>query len=477
MQMRLEAIEAVERSRGRAFFTPTPRDSNLAPPISVASALSAAHGSDVSVLARVTAKRALSKQLVFVTVRDVTAVSGDEIQVKLQDAALAGVAQLLRRGDVVRVRGVRGARDSIVAATCELEAPMLRPWQLAYDDRHQLHSQRYIDLLSTPGALARFVRRSQALRAIRAHFDDVLGAVEVETPTLAALAGGAAAVPFETHANALDQRLFLRIAPELYLKQLIVGGFPRVYEIGKQFRNEGVDRRHNPEFTTLEYYVRSTARSSDLMQLTRDLITRCSRAYSGATPTVCASATIDFGAPYRRISFVDELSRALAVPDVLASERRRAAAARRAPRRRRRRRRIAARQAVRHALLGARRAALEQPTFVLEHPVELSPLARTLPGRPRVAERFEFFAGGMELANAYGELADPREQARRFAAQHPDDAEAMPADQQFLEALRYALPPTAGYGLGIDRLVHAARRGAVDSRRDSISNVEEWRVE
>lgn len=449
----MEAIEASELTRGRAYFTPTPRELNFPPPISVAAALAEAHGARVSVLARVTSKRALSKKLVFVTVRDVTSLNGAEIQIKLQHERLEPVAQLLRRGDVVRVDGVRGPKDSIVADLCELESPMLRPWQLAYDNRHQLHSQRYIDLLSTPGSLARFVHRSLALRTIRAHFDDVLGAVEVETPTLAALAGGAAAVPFETHAKALDQRLFMRIAPELYLKQLIIGGFPRVYEIGKQFRNEGVDRRHNPEFTTLEYY-QVDGSLDDMMQLTRDLITALLTRVFGRDAGSLRVGAVDFGAPYRRISFVDELSRALGVPDVLDLSDAELM-----------------QHAARHANVAADAAPLpraklfdtlfsalvepliEQPTFVLEHPLELSPLARALPGRPRVAERFEFFAGGMELANAYGELADPREQAKRFAAQHPDDDEAMPADQQFLEALRYAMPPTVGYGLGIDRLV------------------------
>lgn len=449
--LRLSQLEEVERKQERSFFTPTATHTDNAVQC-VSSALKASQGSSVSLLVRVVSKRTVSKRLVFMTVRDVSALPSAEIQIKLQSDSLQSIGALVRRGDILRVRGQRGSGETVVVESCEIEAPMLRPWQEAYDDRHQLHSQRYLDLLGTPGSLDRFVRRSKAIRAIRAHFDNNLNAIEVETPTLAALAGGAAAVPFETRAHALDQKLFLRIAPELYLKQLIIGGFPRVYEIGKQFRNEGVDRRHNPEFTTLEYYEVDGSLER-LMKLTRDIISTLLADVFLHAPGQRVG-NIDFDAPYRRISFVDELSRALDVPDVLQLTDAELMTA-----------------AVRHANVAANAAllpraklfdtlfsalvepSLEQPTFVLEHPVELSPLARTLPGRPHVAERFEFFAGGMELANAYGELSDPREQTKRFAAQHPDDDEAMPADEQFIEALRYAMPPTAGYGLGIDRLI------------------------
>jgi len=463
-RMRLEALAA----HGESVYAPTHARQGLAD--SVATVLAQPETqAQWTVLGRVVSKRQVSAALCFVTVRDVAHASGGEMQIKLRgDAHLLRIAALVRRGDVLRARGsVDASRAAMFAETAAIEAVMLRPWQLAYEDRHVLHSQRYLDLLTTPGARERFVRRAHALRTIRAHLDEVVGAIEVETPTLAPLAGGAAAVPFETRSHALDQKLFLRIAPELYLKQVVIGGIPRVYEIGKQFRNEGVDRSHNPEFTTLELYV-VDGTLEQLMQLTRDLITRLLTQVFG-----CAElrvGDIDFAAPYRRISFVDELSRALGVADVTAladDELLQHAAAR-----------VAGGDA--SALLPRPPRAklldmlfselvepgLQQPTFVVDHPVELSPLARALPGRPRVAERFEFYVAGLELANAYGELSDPREQAERFAAQHPDDHEAMPADQHFLEALHYALPPTAGYGLGIDRLFMLLAN--VHSIRDAI---------
>lgn len=316
------------------------------------------------------------------------------------------------------------------------------------------YRQRYVDLMTNPATRQVFVTRAQIIRAIRRYLDE-RGFLEVETPTLQPIYGGAAARPFTTYYHALDQTFYLRISDELYLKRLIVGGYDRVYEICKDFRNEGIDARHNPEFTMLEFYV-AYADYRDIMQMCEELIVLAAQEALGTLLLPWGSQTIDLTPPWTRMSLREALLRYTGIDFLAVTDQ---------PTLYRLARELGA--DVRPDTVWPRildellktfvRPELIQPTFVYDYPVALSPLAKRKPEDPRLVERFQLFVGGLELANAYTELNDPLDQFYRFLEQARDrargDEEAMPIDEDFINALMYGMPPTGGFGLGIDRLV------------------------
>ncbi len=326
------------------------------------------------------------------------------------------------------------------------------------------YRQRYVDLFMNTDVRAVFVKRAQVLKAIRSFFDQ-RGYIEVETPMMQPIAGGAAARPFRTHHNALDLSLYLRIAPELYLKRLVVGGLDRVYEINRNFRNEGVSTQHNPEFTMLEFY-QAYANYHDLMQLTQELIKQVALEVNGSTVT-------NFGGHEIDLSTVAALLHARGHPGVLAGGRGSQAGARRLFRampaveqmaQRLRDARISLDykpgEPAGKTIAGIFEAVAEdhliQPTIIYDFPVAVSPLSKNKPDEPDWVERFEFYIGGFELGNAFSELNDPEEQRKRFEQQLTErergDAEAHAMDEDYVRALAYGLPPTGGEGIGIDRL-------------------------
>ena len=364
-------------------------------------------------------------------------------------------------GDIVGVTGAvaRTRRGELSVAVDEavLLAKSLRPppdKHAGLRDPEVRFRRRYLDLMSDPEVRDAFVVRARAIAAVRRFLDD-RGFVEVETPTLQPLYGGAAARPFVTHHNELDRDLYLRIATELYLKRCIVGGLERVYELGKDFRNEGVSHKHNPEFTMVETYE-AYADYRDVMDMLERLVAHVAEAATGSTRVPWKGREIDFAPPWRRVDFREALREASGV-DVRAHA---DAASLRAAMR------AAGYEApddvpwgklVDGLLTQGLEPTLIQPTILHDYPLELSPFAKRRPGEPDVVERFEAFAGGMEIANAFTELNDPDDQRARFAMAAADraagDDEAQPTDEDFLAALEHGMPPTGGLGLGIDRLV------------------------
>jgi len=315
-------------------------------------------------------------------------------------------------------------------------------------DRELRARMRYLDLATNPEARRVFLVRAAIVREMRRFLDD-RGFVEVETPMMQPIPGGATARPFVTHHNALDLDLYLRIAPELYLKRLVVGGFDRVYEINRTFRNEGISTQHNPEFTMLEFYC-AYADYEDLMRLTEEMLVGLASSIVGTTSLSWKGQVLDFSPPWSRLSMREAiLAHSDVVPEELGERARLEAAARR--------RGVADVDKLSDGKLLAElfevtsEARLQNPTFVVDLPADISPLAKRKPGHPDLTERFELYVGGMELANAYSELNDPEDQRQRFLEQARVGGGQV--DEDYLLALEHGMPPTAGEGIGIDRLV------------------------
>ncbi|MBX6350314.1 MAG: lysine--tRNA ligase [Clostridia bacterium] len=416
-------------------------------------------GREVKVAGRLMAERGHGR-VAFADLQDQTG----RIQLYLKADETAGFADLLPLldlGDWVGAEGIvtrtRRGEESVLVRRLTLLCKSLRPlpdkWAGLRDPdlRQRL---RYLDLAVNPETRRVFLARSRVVGEMR-RFLEARGFVEVETPILTPLAGGAAARPFVTHHRALDMPLYLRIATELYLKRLVVGGFERVYEIGRVFRNEGVDRWHNPEFTMMECYE-AFGDLESMMELTESMVAAVAERVTGATEVVYQGRRLDFRPPWRRLSMLEALADLGLGPAELRDDEAVKGAARRlgvelepgADRGR-------AIDAIVSQLV---QPELVQPTFLLDHPVEISPLAKERPDRPGATYRFEVVVAGMELANAFSELNDPDEQRRRFEAQLARRAkgdEEVPAeiDEDFLLALEHGLPPTGGLGVGVDRLV------------------------
>ncbi|MGP9823918.1 lysine--tRNA ligase [Ectopseudomonas khazarica] len=365
-------------------------------------------------------------------------------------------------GDIIAAEGTlarSGKGDLYVHMTdVRLLTKSLRPLPDKHHgltDTEQRYRQRYVDLIVNEETRHTFRVRSQVIAHIR-RFLNERGFLEVETPMLQTIPGGAAAKPFETHHNALDMAMFLRIAPELYLKRLVVGGFEKVFEINRNFRNEGVSTRHNPEFTMLEFY-QAYADYRDNMDLTEELFRELALAVLGSTDVPYGDKVFHFGEPFVRLSVYDSILKYN--PDLTAADLNDVDKARAIAKK-------AGAKVLGHEGLGKLQvmifeelveSKLEQPHFITEYPFEVSPLARRNDDNPSVTDRFELFIGGREIANAYSELNDAEDQAERFLAQVAEkdagDDEAMHYDADFVRALEYGMPPTAGEGIGIDRLV------------------------
>ena len=364
-------------------------------------------------------------------------------------------------GDTVGVTGTifrtHMGEVSIKAASLEMLSKSLRPlpekWH-GLKDVETRYRQRYVDLIVNPGVRDTFVKRSQIIRSVRDVLDSH-GFLEVETPILNTIAGGAAARPFISYHNALDMQVYMRIAPELYLKRLIVGGMDRVYELGRVFRNEGIDNRHNPEFTSVEIY-QAFADYRDMMDLTEEVVVKTAEKVLGTTKIVYEGTEIELASPWKRISMIDAVKEYAGkdFTNVTDLEEARAMA-----------KEINVEFEPTWGIGKIINACFEeyvedkliQPTFITGHPKEISPLAKSNPENPEITDRFEAFIYGREICNGFTELNDPIDQRERFMKQVEErangDEEANMMDEDFVTALEYGLPPTGGLGIGIDRLV------------------------
>jgi lysyl-tRNA synthetase class 2 len=419
----------------------------------------------VSLAGRMMLKRVQGKAS-FATIQD----ASGRMQLWINDEGIGSDAHEAFKhwdlGDIVAAQGVlfrtMKGELSVRVSSLRLLAKSLRPMPDKFHglaDQEQRYRQRYVDLIANEEARRTFAARSTAISAVRQHMT-AQGFLEVETPMLQPIPGGAAAKPFITHHNALDQQMFLRIAPELYLKRLVVGGFERVFEINRNFRNEGISPRHNPEFTMMEFYA-AYADYRWVMDFTENVLRAAALAACGTTRLTYQGRELDLGAPFARLSITEAICThtpsydpaLLSDAGWLRTELSRLGVNINDPRHR-------------HAGVGALQLALFEetaesalwnPTFIVDYPVEVSPLARESDSRPGITERFELFITGREIANGFSELNDPEDQAARFRSQvqakEAGDDEAMYYDADYVRALEYGMPPTGGCGIGIDRLV------------------------
>ncbi|MED5589317.1 MAG: lysine--tRNA ligase [Chloroflexota bacterium] len=415
---------------------------------------------NVSLAGRITSMRTMGKAA-FLDLQD----ASGSIQALLRQNNLEDGFDLLKNLDIGDHLGVRGnlirtrtGQVTIDALELTVTAKGMRPLPEKYHglrDVETRYRQRYLDLIANQDeVMPVFVLRSKVIRGIRRFLDD-RGFLEVDTPVLVPVAAGAHAKPFVTHHNALDQQLYLRIATELYLKRLIIGGFDKVYEIGRVFRNEGIDQDHNPEFTLLESYE-AYADYNDIMEMVEQMVSTIAIEVNGSTKVIIGEDVIDFAPPWQRVSLREELEKRSGVDlesyndDAL--------------------RQKAGEVGIDTKVLESRGRLIDkllstfveprliQPTFVLDYPEEMSPLAKAKPDSPGYVERFEAFAFGMEIANSYSELNDPKIQRERFETQAQiqrlyENEEVDRQDDDFLTAMEYGMPPTGGLGIGIDRLV------------------------
>ncbi len=413
----------------------------------------------MSVAGRVTGMRSMGK-MSFLDLRD----GSGKIQLSLRKDVLGVDGYLLLDdidiGDFVGAEGklflTRSGELSLevsgLAMLCKSLHPLPEKWH-GLADVEKRYRRRYLDLISNQSTRDVFVLRSRTVSAIRSFLDNQ-GFVEVETPVLQPHAGGATARPFVTHHHALGQDLYLRIALELHLKRLVIGGFDRVYEIGRTFRNEGISVRHNPEFTLLECY-QGYADYHDMMGLVEKMFADVARQVLGATELDWNGTTIDLSLPWHKLTLREAIESYSGIdfedfPDTASLRSRMLELGMEVDPGKDRGRLID------ELLSTFAEPKLIQPTFLMDYPVEMSPLAKRKRGNDRLTERFEGFVGGMEVANAFSELNDPQEQRERFRQQSGSDIgdeEAEIADEDFLEALEYGMPPTGGLGMGIDRMV------------------------
>ena len=416
---------------------------------------------EVSVAGRIMTRRAMGKAT-FITLQDVSG----KIQLyvardNLPEGVYSDDVGHWDLGDIIGVKGTmfKTKTDELTVKVTEVQllTKALRPLPDKFhglSDQETRYRQRYLDLIANEESRRTFVIRSKVVSGIRQFFIE-RGFLEVETPMLQVIPGGAAAKPFVTHHNALDIDMYLRIAPELYLKRLVVGGFERVFELNRNFRNEGVSVRHNPEFTMLEYY-QAYADYHDLMDNTEELLRKLALDILGSTIVPYGEYEFDFGKPFERITMheavvkygngitmedLHDFERACKIADGLGIEVQKS---------------WGLGSVVNAIFEEVAEHHLIQPTFLMAHPAEISPLARRNDENPEITDRFELFIGGREIGNGFSELNDAEDQAARFdaqvAAKEAGDDEAMFKDDDFVTALEHGLPPTAGEGLGIDRL-------------------------
>ena len=429
---------------------------------------------DVSIAGRIVAKRIMGKAS-FCHIQDMQG----KIQsyVSINDLGEANYSEFKTYdiGDIIGITGfvfkTKTGEISIHAKNVILLAKSLRPLPEKFHglkDTELRYRQRYVDLIMNPEVKETFIIRTKIITEIRKILDEK-GYLEVETPVLNTIAGGATARPFVTHHNTLDMDMYLRIATELYLKRLIVGGFDKVYEIGKDFRNEGMDIRHNPEFTMIELYS-AYEDYNDMMDITEEIVTKVAKNVVGKEIVNYQGTDIKLASPWKRISMIDAIKEATKIDfnKINTDEETIKVAEEKGVE-------LEEGKKTRGYIINAFFEAfveenLIQPTFIYDYPVEISPLTKRKPSDPRLVERFEFFIGGREYGNAYSELNDPIDQYERFLDQvkqrEAGDEEANMMDDDFVQALEYGMPPTGGLGIGIDRLVMLLT--ASDSIRDVL---------
>ena len=464
VEVRKQKLEKLRNSGATVYpndFTPTHSATAIASQFTAASdeELGAAPQS-IKLAGRIMAIRRMGKASFF-HLQD----RRSRLQVYIQQNTVGeeqyGLFRNLDVGDIVGVEGhlfrTRTKELTLDAAEIRLLTKCLRPlpekWH-GLADVETRYRQRYVDLMVNPEAREVFEKRSKIVRLLRRFFEE-RDFLEVETPMMQAIPGGAAAEPFITHHNTLDMDLYLRVAPELFLKRLVVGGFDRVFELNRNFRNEGISVRHNPEFTMVEFY-QAYATFEDLIQLTEELFVNLAREVCGSLQTTYGDHRIDLATPWKRLTIPEAImAHGGASADEVGSleglwrfsERKQLQVDLNAP----------YGNVLVEVFEEVAEAQLIQPTFITGYPIEVSPLARKNEANPAMVDRFELYIGGRELANAFSELNDPADQRQRFLeqmeARNAGDETASPIDEDYLRALEYGMPPAAGEGIGIDRLV------------------------
>ena len=459
MKVRREKLEELQKS-GKNPFEITKYDRT-----EVASQIKenyeAFEGKDVSIAGRIMAKRIMGKAS-FCTIQDSTGRIQSYVSINDLGEESYKLFKTYDIGDIIGIKGfvfkTKTEEISVHAKEVILLSKSLRPLPEKFHglkDTEIRYRQRYIDLIVNPEVRRTFELRSKIIKEVR-KFMDEKGYMEVETPTLTTVATGDAARPFITHHNTLDIDMYLRIAPELNLKRLTVGGIDKVFEIGKNFRNEGMDIKHNPEFTNMEWYS-AYEDYNDMMNMSEELISTVAKNVLGTTKITYQGTPIDLTPSWRRVTMIDSIKEVTGIDFNTIQTDEEA-------------RKIADEKGVEYEELKNTRGhiineffdtfvedTLIQPTFIIDYPVEISPLTKRRKDDPRLVERFELFIGGREYANAYSELNDPIDQKERFMAQMAEreagNEEANMIDDDFVQALEYGMPPTGGLGIGIDRMV------------------------